>query len=52
MNWPLVIFLVLFFGIAFIMAIIDMIHEDKSKGSSFTVFGDKSSWPRHGWPFL
>jgi len=56
MNWPLLIFLVLFFSIVFIMVIIDMVHENKSKSkkSSFTIFGDDNEypWPRHGWPFL
>ena len=56
MNWRLLIFLVLFFGIAFIMAIIDMVRENKSKNkkSSFTGSGvdDEYPWPRCGWPFV
>lgn len=54
MNWPLLIFLVLFFGIVFIVVIIDMVHEDKNKKSSFTISRNDGEypWPRHGWPFL
>ena len=54
MHWPLVIFLVSFFSIVFIVVIIDMVCEKKSKKSSFTISGDDNEypWPRHGWPFL
>ena len=56
MNWPLLIFLVLFFSIVFIMVIIDMACENKNKNkkSSFTISGDDNEypWPRHGWPFV
>ncbi len=37
MNWPLLIFLVIFFGIVFIMT---MLTESKSKKSSFVGYGE------------
>ena len=59
-HWPLIIFLVLFFGIVFIVVIIDMFCEKKNKGkkkskeSPFTIsgHGNEYPWPSRGWPFL
>ena len=59
LDWPLLIFLALFFVLVFIKAGIDTYGEVKKKedkkDESFSFFGgndDDPPWPRCGWPFV